>query len=62
MLSIVGILICGVIGGVTAWMLVTSIGLAGVPGALAAAVTGMVIALALWVAGTQLWRAVGGRR
>jgi len=61
-LSIVGILICGVAGGVIAWMLVTSIGLAGVPGALAAAVAGMVIAMALWVAATQLWRVVAGRR
>ena len=62
MLSIVGIVICGIIGGVAAWALVTSIGLAGVTGALAAAVTGMVIAVAVWVAGTTLWRVFAGRR
>jgi len=61
-LTIVGILICGVAGGVGAWMLVTSIGLAGLPGALAAAVIGMVFALAAWVAVTTLWRLLVERR
>jgi hypothetical protein len=61
-LSIVGIVICGLIGGVCAWMLVTSIGLAGVPGALAAAVIAMAIAVAAWVAATTVWRLLAGRR
>jgi hypothetical protein len=57
--SIVGILICGGIGGVSAWALVTTLGLAGVPGALAAAVIGMVVSVALWAGGSSLLRVLG---
>jgi hypothetical protein len=51
--------VCGGIGAVGGWLLATGIGLAGVPAALAAALAGVVIAAALWVAGTALLRARG---
>jgi hypothetical protein len=57
--SILGIVVCGGIGAVGGWLLATGIGLAGVPAALAAALAGVVIAAALWVAGTALLRARG---
>ena len=57
--SILGILVCGVGGGLAAWVTVTALGGAGVPGAMLAAVTGMVVATALWAGGTTLLRALG---
>lgn len=57
--SVVGILICGVTGGFAAWRLVDALGIGGVPGALAAAAIGMVVATALWTGGTSLLRALG---
>ena len=57
--SVVGILICGGLGGFIAWLVVTGIGLAGTAGAIAAAVIGMVIAVALWAGLTSLLRAAG---
>jgi hypothetical protein len=57
--SILGILVCGVAGGFAAWALVTALGLAGVLGAVAAAVIGMVVATALFAGGTTLLRATG---
>ena len=57
--SIVAILICGVAGGIAAWMLVTTLGIDGVTGALAAAVIGMIVATALWAGGSALLRALG---
>jgi hypothetical protein len=56
--SILGILVCGVAGGYAAWMLVAALGADGVVGAIMAALIGMVIATALWVAGTSLLRAL----
>ena len=56
--SVLGIVLCGVLGGVAAWAIVRAIGLDGVPGAIAAAVVGMVVATAAWVAGTALVRAL----
>jgi hypothetical protein len=60
--SILGILVCGVAGGVVAWSAVSAWGLDGVPGALLAAVIGMVVATALWTVGASLLRAVGWLR
>jgi hypothetical protein len=57
--SVVGILVCGVAGGFAAWMLVDALGVGGVSAALAAAVIGMVVATALWAAGSSLLRALG---
>jgi hypothetical protein len=57
--SVVGILVCGGLGGFAAWVLVTSLGWAGTTGAIAAAVLGMVIAVALWAGVTSLLRAAG---
>ena len=57
--SVIGIFICGGIGGFAAWTFVTAMGWAGVPGALAAAAVGMVVAAALWAGGTALLRTFG---
>jgi hypothetical protein len=57
--SILGILVCGGIGGVGAWALVTTVGLSGTVGAIVAAVIGMVISVALWAGGWALLRALG---
>ena len=54
--SVVGIFICGGLGGFAAWALVTGLGLTGTAGAIAAAVVGMVIAVALWTGLTSLLR------
>ena len=61
-LSLVGIVICGGIGGVAAWALVTATGIGGVTGALLAAVIAMAIAVVAWIAGTSLLRMLRGRR
>ena len=57
--SILGILVCGVGGGVAAWAAVAAMGVAGVVGAILAAVIGMVASTALWAGGTTLLRALG---
>jgi hypothetical protein len=57
--NIIGILLCGGLGGFAAWALVTGMGLEGVFGAVAAAIIGMVIAVALWAGLTSLLRALG---
>jgi hypothetical protein len=56
--SVVGILVCGGLGGFAAWALVASVGWVGTAGAIAAAVIGMVIAVALWAGVTSLLRAL----
>ena len=60
--SAVGILACGVMGGIAAYVLVAAVGLDGVPGALLAAVIGMVVATAFWAGGSCLFRALGWLR
>ena len=60
--SLLGILVCGVIGGFAAWSAVTAWEIDGVPGALAAAAIGMFVATALWVGGSTLLRALGWLR
>jgi hypothetical protein len=57
--SVIGIFICGGIGGFAAWAFVTALGWAGIPGALVAAAIGMVVAAALWAGGTALLRFLG---
>jgi hypothetical protein len=56
--SVVGIVVCGGLGGLGAWMLVSVLGLSGTLGAIAAAVVGMVLAVALWTAVTALLRSL----
>ena len=60
--SIVGIIVCGGLGGLGAWAAVTSLGWDGTSGALAAAVLGMVLSVALWTGLTALLRALGRLR
>ena len=57
--SIIGILVCGVAGGFSAWMLVSNLGIDGVIGAFIAAVIGMIVATVLWAGATTLLRALG---
>jgi hypothetical protein len=57
--SLLGVLICGVAGGLAAWMLVSLLGMTGVFGAIIAAIVGMMVATVLWVAGSALLRALG---
>jgi hypothetical protein len=57
--SILGIFICGVGGGLAAWEAVTALGIEGVPGAIVAALIGMVVATALFAGGTTLLRTLG---
>jgi hypothetical protein len=52
--SIAGIVACGGIGGVVAWLAVTLLRLDGAIGAIVAAVIGMVVAFAAWSAGVWL--------
>ncbi|MEP7328276.1 MAG: hypothetical protein ABI777_03615 [Betaproteobacteria bacterium] len=49
-MSLVGILIAGGCGGVAGWSLSAVLELTGVPAALVAAGTGMVVATGVWVA------------
>jgi hypothetical protein len=60
--SIAGIVVCGGVGGVVAWAVVTTMGWEGTVGAIVAAVIGMVVAMAVWVAGTSLIHGVRGPR
>ena len=57
--SMLAILICGVAGGYSAWLLVSNLGIDGVIGAFIAAVVGMIVATALWAGGSALLRAFG---
>ena len=54
--SVIGIVVCGLVGGVGAWSIVDSLGLAGVGAAVAGAVLGMVVATAAWLAMTVVLR------
>ena len=57
--SIVLIIIAGGLGGVLAWWLARAMGLDGTPGAMVAAVIGMVLAVACFAALTTLLRRLG---
>ena len=62
MLSIVAIVVCGTAGGVAGWATVTSIGLGGIAASLVAAVVGMAIAVAAWIAMIALLHRFARRR
>jgi hypothetical protein len=57
--SVLGILVCGIAGGLCGWWLVGALELRGVPAALLGAVVGMVVATAAWVALTIALRKLG---
>lgn len=57
--SVLGILLCGSVGGGVGFLLVHALGLAGVPAALVAVMVGMVVAVACWAGLTTLLRALG---
>ena len=54
--SILGIVVCGGLGGITAWGVVTLMGWDGTFAAIVAALIGMVVATAAWIALTSLVR------
>ena len=56
--SILGIVVCGATGGIAAWAIVSLMGWDGVPGAIVAAMIGMVVSTAVWVAGTSMLRSI----
>jgi hypothetical protein len=55
----IAIVICAGLGAAIAWLVVSSIGMSGVTGALVAAVIGMVLATALFAAGVVVGKALG---
>jgi hypothetical protein len=57
--SILSIVVCGGVGGVIAWALVGALGIGGQLGAIVAAIVGMVVAVALWAAGSAALRSAG---
>ena len=52
--SLLGIVVCGGVGGLAAWAIVSFAGLHGTFGAIVAAIIGMLAATALWAAGVWL--------
>jgi hypothetical protein len=59
LLSGIGIVVCGTLGAVAAWNLITLLGWDGAVGAIAMALVGMVVATLLWVVGIVAGRALG---
>lgn len=57
-LRLLAIGLCGGGGGLVAWLMVSTLGLTGVAGAIAAAVIGMVLATLFWAGGIALLRAL----
>ena len=60
--SLLGIVVCGGIGGIAAWSIVMLMGWDGTFGAIVAAIIGMVVATAAWAALTSLLRASSRNR
>ena len=56
--SLLGIVLCGGLGGVAAFAIVRLLGLDGVSGAIVAVVMGMIVASGAWVAATSAVRAL----
>jgi hypothetical protein len=56
--SVLGIVLCGGVGGVVAWATVALMGWTGTLAAIAAAIVGMVVATAAWIALTSLLRSL----
>jgi len=52
--SLLAIVVCGGLGGLAAWGIVTLAGLHGTFGAIVAAIAGMLIATGLWAGGVWL--------
>ena len=57
--SMAGILFCGGVGGYAAWVVVDTLDIEGVAGAILAPAIGMIVATALWIGGTWALRASG---
>jgi hypothetical protein len=57
-LSVIGIILCGGIGGFAGWSLIFFSGWTGVVGALLAVAVGMVTATATWIAITSALRSL----
>lgn len=55
--SVLGILLCGGIGGTVGWLVTRALDLRGLPAALLGVLIGMVLAVACWAALTTLLRA-----
>lgn len=60
--SVVGIVVCGGVGGVAAWAFVTTMGWDGPFGAIVAAIVGMIVATAVFTAGVSLLHRARRRR
>ena len=60
--SVLGIVVCGGIGGLAAAAVVMQLGWDGLPGAIAATVIGMASATGAWIALTSALRGFGGKR
>ncbi len=56
--SLIGIVLCGGVGGIAAFAIVRLVGLDGVFGAIVATVMGMIVATGGWVAATSVVRAL----
>jgi len=54
--SLLGIVVCGGIGGIAAWTIVAQFGWNGIFGAIIATIIGMIVATAAWTAWTSLLR------
>jgi len=60
--SVLGIVVCGGIGGLAAWAVVAQLGWDGPLGAIAATLIGMAVATGAWIALTSVLREFGGKR
>ena len=60
--SILGIVVCGGIGGFTAWAIVTRLHWDGLFGAIIAVLIGMTVAMGAWTALTSLLHRFRGTR
>jgi len=57
--NVVGIVVCGIAGGLCGFWLTSALGLGGVLAAVVGAIVGMVVATAAWVAITFVLRKLG---
>jgi len=57
--SLAAIVVCGGAGGLLAWVIVHTLDIGGVAGAVLAAAIGVTVATALWIAGGWALRASG---
>ena len=59
MVSLVAIVLCGGVGAIAGFGLARSLSLDGLAGALLAAITAIVVATLLWIAGVAVLRGLG---